>query len=207
MSGLSSAGEIRGVSNRSVGPASGSDADRRLVERARNGETAAFEELIVTQTPRIYRLLVRMLGSAADAEDVAQETFLKAWRALPGFRGEAQFSTWLFRIAVNEAKRRLAGDAKTRTLPIDDGALEIPDLGKDPAAHVEAAELEAFLEQCVAELPPPYRAAVVLRDVEGLTNEEAAELLGLELANFKSRLHRGRMAVRRRVEERFGGAS
>ncbi len=175
-----------------------------LVARAQGGDGAAFEELVVAHSPRVYRLLVRMLGSAADAEEVAQETFLKAWRALAGFRGEAQFSTWLFRITVNEANRRLARDARQRTLPIDDAALQIPDLGKGPAARVEEAELEGFLERCVAELPPGYRAAVVLRDIEGLTNEEAAEVLGLELANFKSRLHRARMAIRRRVEEEYG---
>ena len=89
-------------------------------------------------------------------------------------------------------------------MPIDDVTLQIPDLRKGPAALAEEAELEAHLERFVAELPPDYRLAVVLRDIEGLTNEQAAEALGLELANFKSRLHRGRMAVRRRVEELYG---
>jgi len=176
---------------------------RELVARAQQGEPAAFEQLIIEHSPRVYRLLVRMLGSASDAEDVAQETFIKAWRALPRFRGEAQFSTWLFRIAVNEANRRLAREARRYALPIDDATLQIPDLSKGPAARAESAELEAFIALCVSELPPEYRVAVVLRDVEGLTNEEAAEALGLELTNFKSRLHRGRMAIRRRVEERF----
>src|SRR5579859_873636 len=147
---------------------------QQLVARAQQGEAPAFEQLIVDHSPRVYRLLVRMLGSATDAEDVAQETFMKAWRALPRFRGEAQFSTWLFRIAVNEANRRLAREARRYTVPIDDAALQIPDLSKGPAARAESDELEAFLELCVSELPPDYRAAVVLRDVEGLTNEEAA---------------------------------
>ncbi len=189
-----------------AGADSEADARRtteRLVARARQGEAAAFEELILEHSSRIYRLLVRMLGNASDAEEVAQETFLKTWRALPSFRGEAQFSTWLFRIAVNEANRRLAREARQRTLPIDDATLQIPDLGKGPAARAEDAELEGHLERSLEELPADYRAAVVLRDVEGLTNEEAAELLGLELTNFKSRLHRGRMALRRRVEELY----
>lgn len=146
-------------------------------------------------------MLTRVLGNPADAEEVVQETFFKAWRALPGFRGEAQFSTWLYRIAMNEASRRLAYEARRRALPIDDVVAEVPDRAEGPAGLAESAELEAYLERCIAELPGHYRAAVVLRDVEGLTNEEAAEVLELDIRNFKSRLHRGRMAIRRRVEE------
>lgn len=178
-----------------------SAAERELVARAAQGDGEAFDELIRLHTTRVYRMLVRVVGNPADAEDVVQETFLKAWRALPGFRGEARFSTWLYRIAMNEANRRLAQTAQRATLPIEDVLLEVPDLGEGPAALAEAAELEAHLERCIAELPPHYRVAVVLRDVEDLTNEEAAEVLGLDLRNFKSRLHRGRMAVRRRLEE------
>jgi RNA polymerase sigma-70 factor (ECF subfamily) len=175
--------------------------DREAVARARDGDPAAFEELIRLHSPRIYRMLVRMLGSSADAEEVAQEAFLKAWRGLARFRGDAQFSTWLFRIAVNEANRRLARDARRPTLPIEDVMAKVPDLAEGPAALAESAELDAYIERCVAELPGQYRAAVVLRDVEGLTNEEAADALGLNLRNFKSRLHRGRMVIRRRLEE------
>jgi RNA polymerase sigma-70 factor (ECF subfamily) len=177
------------------------DTDRQVVARARDGDPEAFEELIRLHSPRIYRALVRMLGSSADAEEVAQEAFIRAWRGLAGFRGEAQFSTWLFRIAINEANRRLARDARTPTLPIDDVLAEAPDLSEGPAALAESAEVEAYLERCIADLPADYRAAVVLRDVEGWTNEEAADALGLNVRNFKSRLHRGRMVIRRRLEE------
>lgn len=179
--------------------------ERELVARAATGSAEAFEELIRLHSPRVYRMLVRVVGNVADAEDVVQETFLKAWRALPGFRGEARFSTWLYRIAMNEANRRLAWAAQRATLPIDDVVLEVPDLREGPAALAEAAEVEEQLERSIAELPPHYRAAVVLRDVEGLTNEEAAEVLGLDVRNFKSRLHRGRMAIRRRLEEFYEG--
>jgi RNA polymerase sigma-70 factor (ECF subfamily) len=178
--------------------------DRELVARAQSGDTRAFDELIRLHSARLFRMLVRLLGSSADAEEVAQEALLKAWRALPRFRGEAQFSTWLYRIAVNEGKRRLGQDARRRTLPIDDIVDDVPDLAEGPAALAESAEVEAYLEQCIAELPAHYRAAVVLRDVEGLTNEEAAELLELDLRNFKSRLHRGRMAIRRQLEDFYG---
>jgi RNA polymerase sigma-70 factor (ECF subfamily) len=179
-------------------------ADRELVMRAQSGDARAFEELIRLHSPRLVRMLVRFVGSSPDAEEVAQEAFLKAWRALPQFRGEAQFSTWLYRIAVNEGKRKLAHEARRRTLPIDDVVDNVPDLSEGPPALAESAEVEKYLERCISELPAHYRAAVVLRDVEGLTNEEAAELLELDLRNFKSRLHRGRMAIRRRLEDYYG---
>jgi RNA polymerase sigma-70 factor (ECF subfamily) len=175
--------------------------EARLVARARERDPAAFEQLIVAHAPPLQRMLRRILGSASDAEEVLQETFLKAWRAIDRFRGEARFSTWLYRIALNEARRRQAYDARRRALPIDDVLVELPDLSAGPAALAESAELERFVEQCVAELPANYREAVVLRDVQGLSNEEAAAVLELDLRNFKSRLHRGRMAIRRRVEE------
>lgn len=178
--------------------------DRELVARAVAGDADAFEALIRRHSGRVYRLLARLLGNSASAEDVTQETFVRAWRALPSFRGDAMFSTWLYRIAANEANRLLAREARRRELPIDDAMEDIPDLGAEPSAAAEIDDLQAHLERCVAELPPDYRAAVVLRDVEGLTNEEAAEALGIGVRNFKSRLHRGRMAVRRRLEETYG---
>jgi RNA polymerase sigma-70 factor, ECF subfamily len=175
--------------------------DLELVERAREGDADAFEELVRLHTPQLYRLLTRMLGSATTAEDVAQECFVRAWRALPSFRGEASFSTWLYRIAVNEGNRFLARESRRELLPFDDVLLDVPDLGAQTAELAEAGELRERLERLLSELPAHYRAAVVLRDVEGFSNEEAAELLELDLRNFKSRLHRGRMALRRRLEE------
>jgi RNA polymerase sigma-70 factor, ECF subfamily len=175
-----------------------------LVARARERDPDAFEQLIAAQAPQLQRMLRRVLGSPSDAEEVLQETFLKVWRAIERFRGEARFSTWLYRIALNEAHRRQAYDAHRRALPIDDVMLELPDLSAGPALLAESAEFQGFIEQCVAELPANYREAVILRDVEGLSNEEAAAVLELNLRNFKSRLHRGRMAIRRRVEEQYG---
>lgn len=183
------------------GAFSASAAERKLVARARERDGNAFEELIKLHSARVYRMLTRVLGNQADAEEVLQESFLKAWRALPEFRGEAQFSTWLYRIALNEASRRQAYDARRPALPIDELLLEVPDLAEGPAGLAESAELEEHLERCIAGLPVHYRAAVVLRDIEGLTNEQAAQALDLDIRNFKSRLHRGRMAIRRRLEE------
>ncbi len=176
-------------------------ADLELVRRAREGDMDAFDELVRLHTPQLYRLLVRILGNATAAEDVAQECFVRAWRALPNFRGEARFSTWLYRIAINEANRFLARESKRELLPYDDILLEVPDLRAQTAELVEASDLRAQLERLLAELPAHHRAAVVLRDVEGFSNEEAADVLELDLRNFKSRLHRGRMALRRLLEE------
>lgn len=175
--------------------------DQGLVARAREGDQDAFEELVRRETPQLYRLLLRMLGNPAAAEDVVQECFIRAWRALPSFRGEARFSTWIYRIAINEANRFLARESRRELLPFDDVMLDVPDLGASTTELAEARELRERLEALLLELPAHYRAAVVLRDVEGFSNEEAAELLELELRNFKSRLHRGRMALRRRLEE------
>jgi RNA polymerase sigma-70 factor, ECF subfamily len=194
-------------STRPSEPGQPARGERELVARAQAGDSRAFEELIRLHTPRLLRMLVRLVGSSGDAEEVAQEALLKAWRALPKFRGEAQFSTWLYRIAVNEGKRKLAREMRRQTLPIDDIVDDVPDLSEGPPALAESAEVEAYLERCIAELPANYRAAIVLRDVEGLTNEEAAELLELDLRNFKSRLHRGRMAIRRQLEDYYGELS
>lgn len=172
-----------------------------LVARARDGDPDAFDALVREHAAPLYRLLARILGDPAAAEDVAQECFVRAWRALPSFRGEAKFSTWLYRIAVNEGNRYLSRASRREVLPYDDVLLDVPDLRAETAELAEAGELREQLERLLAELPPHYRVAVVLRDVEGFSNEESAELLELDLRNFKSRLHRGRMALRRRLEE------
>lgn len=175
--------------------------DEELVARAHRGDGDAFDELVRRHSARIYRLLVRILRDAALAEDATQETFVRAWRGLHRFRGEASFSTWLFRIAVNEGNRMLGSERRAEVLPHDDVMLEVADIGADTAAPAEAGELRAQLERFIAELPPHYRVCVVLRDIEGFSNDEAASLLDLDIRNFKSRLHRGRMALRRRLEE------
>jgi RNA polymerase sigma-70 factor (ECF subfamily) len=175
--------------------------DLELVARAREGDPDAFEELVRLHTPRLYRLLTRMLGSANAAEDVLQECFIRAWRSLPKFRGDARFSTWLYRIAVNEGNRHLARESRRELLPFDDVLRDVPDVGAQTAELAEAGELREQLDVLLSELPANYRRAVVLRDVEGFSNEEAADLLELDIRNFKSRLHRGRMALRARLEE------
>ena len=133
----------------------------------------------------------------SEAQEVAQETFLRAWRGLDRFEGRARFSTWLYRIGFNEALRRVAkrppagAVVSTSERPVED----LPDAAAGPAGRAEQHELRTTLARALRELPPKLRAPVVLRDVEGLSTEEAASVLDLGEGAFKSRLHRGRMAL------------
>jgi RNA polymerase sigma-70 factor (ECF subfamily) len=174
--------------------------EHELIARARAGDEDAFTELVRAHADRVYRALRRFGLDAGEADEVAQEVFLRAWRGLGGFQERAQLSTWLYRIAFNEAQRRLARRAPPRAEP--DSAREDPvvalaevdELG--PEARALDREFEAALERALSELPEPWRAAVVLRDIQGLSTEQAAEVVGIRQAAFKSRLHRGRMQLR-----------
>lgn len=181
--------------------------DQLLVRRARDGDMSAFEELVMRYADRLYVALRRFGLDDSEAQEVAQETFLRAWRSLKRFEGRSQFFTWLYRIGFNEAHRRLARRPRpgavvsTEQRPVDD----LVDAGSGPAARAEQGELRATLAEALRELPPALRAPVVLRDVEGLSTHEAASALELEEAAFKSRLHRGRMALRGLLGQRSWG--
>jgi RNA polymerase sigma-70 factor (ECF subfamily) len=174
------------------------DEDAALVRRAREGDIKAFEELVMRHADGVYVVLRRFGLNGDEAHDVAQETFLRAWRGLPRFEGRARFFTWLYRIAFNEAQRRLSkrppagAVVSTEERPLDDLADDAP----GPDDQFEREELRAALAAALRELPVALRAPVVLRDVEGLSTREAASVLDLGEAAFKSRLHRGRMALR-----------
>ena len=155
----------------------------------------------------LYAVLLRLGLDDGEAQDVAQETFVRAWRSLSRFEGRSRFYTWLYRIGFNEAQRRLAKRPAAGTLvsteerPLDDLAEERP----GPFETIERGELRAALAAGLAELPMALRAPVVLRDVEGLSTRDAASALQLGEAAFKSRLHRGRMALRALLEPRLIG--
>jgi RNA polymerase sigma-70 factor (ECF subfamily) len=172
--------------------------EQALVARAKAGDRSAYEALVRHNADRLYAVILRFSASESDAEEATQEAFLRAWRSIGRFRGDARFFTWLYRIGVNEAKRILERRPSPGTVasvedrPIDNIVDDAPQL----QPRVEAAELRRVLEQAIRRLPEKYRAAVVLRDVEGLSTSEAAEVLGVGEAAFKSRLHRGRMALR-----------
>ncbi len=169
-----------------------------LLARARDGDMDAFAELVMLHADRLFATLRGFGLSESEAQEVAQETFLRAWRALPSFEGRAQFFTWLFRIGFNESQRRLARrpPAGVEVSSEADPLLDLADRSPGPAALAEAKELRAAIRHALGELPLELRAPVVLRDVQGLSTREAASMLELGEAAFKSRLHRGRMALR-----------
>jgi RNA polymerase sigma-70 factor (ECF subfamily) len=175
-----------------------------LIRRARAGDQDAFAELVAMHAARVYSALRRFGLDPAEADEVAQEVFVRAWRGLPRFQERAQLSTWLYRIAFNEAQRHLSRRVLPRAQQDTDGndaivsLPESPDLA--PEAQVLDHEFEQTIERALDQLPADWRAAVVLRDIEGLSTQEAAEVAGIRQAAFKSRLHRGRMQLRSLLE-------
>ena len=182
------------------------DADLALVARAQAGDRKAFEQLVRRHSDRVYAVARRLGLPSAAAEEVTQEAFLRAWRGVASFRGDARFFTWLYRIAVNEARRRLEREtARTLVRSLDDDvAVEPRDVREEPYARVAHTELRQALAAAVLALPHKYRAPLILRDVEGLSTADAAAVLGLGEAALKSRLHRARAAVRGAIEDRLG---
>jgi RNA polymerase sigma-70 factor, ECF subfamily len=181
------------------------DSEPALVERAQSGDRLAFEELVRRHADRLYAVVLRFLGDPTDAEEVTQETFLRAWRSIDRFQGRSQFFTWLYRIGLNEAKRlvtRRPPAGQVRSLE-DAPVPEAPDWSEAPEVRSAQAEVRRVLEQAIRELPIEYRATIILRDVEGLSTAQAAEAMELGEAAFKSRLHRARLAVRRSLDEYF----
>ena len=160
--------------------------DRELVERAAAGDLDAFRQLVEGYERRVASVLYRLLDDRRDVEEATQDVFVQAWRDLPRFRGDAQLFTWLYRIAVNEALMRRRRK-RPETQELDERIAAAPD--PEPG-------LQDLLVRELARLPFEYRAAIVLRDVEGLSNAEVARALGISVAAAKSRIHRGRMQIR-----------
>jgi RNA polymerase sigma-70 factor (ECF subfamily) len=185
-------------------PSTDSGPERALIARARAGDEGAFAQLVSEHSARVHGALRRFGLNRQEADEVAQEVFLRAWRGLARFEQRSRFSTWLYRIAFNEAQRRLARrpPAAAAGQPGDDDTIAaLPAaLAFGPQALTLEREFELMLEQALAQLPADLRAAVVLRDLEGLSTEEAAAAAGVRQAAFKSRLHRGRMALRALLE-------
>jgi len=186
--------------------------DQVLVEAARSGDRSSFSELVNRHARRIYRTARHMTKNDADAEDVLQDAFIKAYQKLDQFQGDAKFSTWLTRIAVNEALMRLRKKRNSKTVSLDedlqteDGAVsrEVPDDRETPEDALSREETRALLEQSVDSLAEGYRTVFVLRDVEGFSTEETADMLDLSISAVKSRLLRARLQLRDRLQRRLG---
>jgi RNA polymerase sigma-70 factor (ECF subfamily) len=178
----------------------GRDDDQGLIDACRRGQTEAFGMLVRRYQDRLYPTVLRLTGSAEDAHDLLQETFLRAYRKLSLFQGESSFYTWVYRIAVNLAlsdrrrrkSARPAVDLSGRETfdPADDPAQT------DPAGPLERAERDARVQDALSTLAPDHRAVVVLKDLDGLRYEEIAELLNIPVGTVRSRLHRARNELR-----------
>ncbi|MFK7988279.1 MAG: sigma-70 family RNA polymerase sigma factor [Sandaracinaceae bacterium] len=185
--------------------------EERLVERLKRRDEAAFNELINLYQGRIYRLVFRMLGDRAEAEDLAQEVFITVFKSIDGFRGDSKLSTWLYRVATNHCKnrikylqRRARGKKKEFDEIAEHDAIESATMNSTssiarPDQVVEAYEKEQILKKAIASLDDDHRELVVLRDIEHMTYEQIQEITGLATGTVKSRLHRARHALRQKV--------
>ena len=171
-----------------------------LLRRLRTGDPRAFEELVRTYQHRVFGVAFRMLGNAAEAEEIAQEVFIRAHRGLAEFRGDAKLSTWLYAIASRLCLNRLASGERSMIRAGDAGLMQLPHEGGGPDTVLEQTELEAALHRAIAELPDERRIVVVLRDLEGLAYEEIAEALDLPTGTVRSRLHRARLDLKDKLE-------
>ncbi len=187
-----------------------STADRELVRRLRNRDEQAFRELVAEHRDRVYNLTLRMLGNRAEAEDVAQEVFIQVFKTIDTFREEAKLSTWLYRVAVNLCKNRIKYLARRHDRDrdqLDDSneaaassAIAAPG-GPTPRPDraLEGAQVEKVLQEAISTLDEEHRVLVVLRDIEDLSIEEICAITNLPDGTVKSRLHRARLALRKKV--------
>ena len=178
-------------------------SDEEVVRRVVDGDPALFEILMRRHNQRIYRAVRAILRTEDDVEDVMQQAYLNAYRSLRQFAGEARFSTWLTRIAVNEALGRRRRNSKVeREDDVTIALVESPE--PDPEQQASNGELRAVMQREVESLPDAFRAVVILRDVEGLSTAETAESLGISEDLVKTRLHRAHATLRQNLYERAG---
>jgi len=189
-----------------------SAVEDQFLDKLRRGEAAAFERLVVERSSDVYALLYRLTSDAEEARDLTQETFLRAFQSISRFRGDADLKTWIYRIAINQARNRWRWWKRRRrdvTVSLDDnrGLSEQPlsaslrnEDAPDPEQETLAHEREGHLRGALLGLRSAYREAVILRDVEGFSYEEIATTLEISIGTVKSRLSRGRLELRRKLE-------
>ena len=191
------------------------DIDAQLVEQVKAGDRRAFGLLVSKYERRVLRLLSRFIRDQAEMEDVAQETFIKAYRALPQFRGESAFYTWLYRIAVNTAKnylstqgRRPVSMSQLQSADADEGeSFDASDVVEDtntPEAVLQSRQVAETVNAAIEALPADLRTAITLREIEGLSYEEIAEAMGCPIGTVRSRIFRAREAIAERLRPLLG---
>jgi len=190
-----------------------SDTDQQLVQRAQRGDLRAFDLLVLKYQGRIAALVSRYVSDAGEVEDVTQEAFIKAYRALGKFRGDSAFYTWLYRIAANAAKnhlvakgRRPGADATIEDAEgFDEGGLLLE--SASPEALAMGGELAEVVESALNALPDELKAALMLREFDGLSYDDIADVLGCPVGTVRSRIFRAREAIDQRVKEQISGGS
>jgi len=177
--------------------------DDRLVVLAQAGDRSAFDQLAERHSIRLRRVLFRITRDCDAAYDAVQEALMRAWRNIGRFEGRSQFSTWLTRIGINEAYRGLPRASEQPLELSDEVGERIPSWGARPDEIFESREFLQAVDRALGQLPLDYRTAVTLRDVEGLSTAEAAGVIGIGERALKSRVHRGRMALRAKLDDYF----
>jgi RNA polymerase sigma-70 factor (ECF subfamily) len=187
------------------------ELDQVLVERAQRGDKRAFELLVIKYHRKLGRLLSRMVRDAAEVEDITQETFIKAYRALPQFRGESAFYTWLYRIGVNTAKNYLVARKRqpvsSDVLAEDAENYEEGDILRDvatPDAELQTKQIAQAVNAAVDALPEELRTAITLREIEGMSYEEIAQFMNCPIGTVRSRIFRAREAIAERIRPMLG---
>ncbi len=177
-----------------------------LVQRAQNGDEQAFEELVLIHQRKVYNLALRITGNCEDAKDVSQEAFIRAYRGLPGFRGESSFGTWLYRLTVHTCGDFLRKEKRhsDNVVPLytensegEEYFLQIPDLRYTPESSLERQELADAVARAMEDMPDEYRCALSMREIGGLTYDEIGEELSLKAGTVKSRIFRAREFLRK----------
>lgn len=184
--------------------------ERMLLGRLRARDERAFRELVEEHRDRVFSLCFRMLGNRAEAEDVAQEVFIAVFKTVDSFREESKISTWIYRVTVNHCKNRikyLARRHQRDQTELDeqrdtgDTATGAPSMPRRPDRQVEGAQIDRLMQEAIADLDEEHRVLVVLRDLEDLSIEEICEITGLPDGTVKSRLHRARLALRKKIQK------
>ena len=183
------------------------ETDEQLVRKSQQDDERAFGELVSRYESKVYSLALKMVRNPEDAEDVLQDTFLRAYRGIKSFKGNSTFSTWIYRITANSALMRLR-KRQLPTVSIDDAdereaPINIADWAPGPVEQMLNQETQTAMTEAIDALPPEFRQVFVLRDIEELSNAEVAEILDLSVAAVKSRLHRARLKVRNRLATYF----
>ena len=181
--------------------------DEELVARSKGGDADSFNQLILRWERPIYALAYRVIGREEDARDVCQETFLRAFRALPGFKGEAKFSSWVYRIALNLCRDWMRRQRRAPTMQMPEGVDPIEMASERGPVEsietlVERRELSGVVEEAMALLPEEQRTAIILKEYHGMTFQEIADLQGCPLSTVKTRLYQGLSVLRRNLEKK-----